>query len=104
MITALDNHMFAALHTVRTAASVLGLPQTIVTSGQDGKHMVGSLHPKGKAVDFRGNNISILRGNQWQNLVQKSLGRDYHVIYETFADRSNNHLHVEYDPKPRKRK
>jgi hypothetical protein len=85
----------AAAEAVRT----LGLPQAVITSGNDSNHMQGSLHFKGQALDFRGNNISVELGKRFQAEVSKILGSAYDVIFEVFLNPSNNHLHVEFDPK-----
>ena len=74
----------------------------MVTSARDSQHSRGSLHPEGKGVDLRGNDISVGQGRQWARDVRERLGPDYDVNFETFKDNpANNHLHIEHDPKPR---
>jgi hypothetical protein len=61
-----------------------------LTSVTDGKHMEGSLHHAGLAVDLR------LPNAGKERLVQQlgiRLGADYDVVLE------GDHIHVEYDPK-----
>jgi hypothetical protein len=83
---------------VAEAVRRLRLPRAVITSGNDSQHMPGSLHFQGRALDFRGNNISLPEGRDLKEIVAGLLGRDYDVLFETFANRSNNHLHVEFDP------
>ena len=63
-----------------------------------------TLHPDGKALDFRGRNITAAQGQQLEVRVQRALGPDYDVDFETFRNSNRNHLHVEYDPKPKRSK
>jgi hypothetical protein len=90
--------MAPVIMAVAKAAATLGLPKPVITSGNDSSHKVGSLHFKNRAMDFRGNNISIAQGNAYAAEVLKLVGPDYDVIFEKFANASNNHLHVEFDP------
>ena len=63
--------------------------ELVVTSARDGKHMTGSLHYEGKAIDTRTWNVL-------DNLVKRIkelLGPDYDVILE------KDHVHIEHDPK-----
>jgi hypothetical protein len=64
----------------------------VITSAKDGKHMDGSLHCVGYALDFR---TSHIRSGWQQKLfddVTRALGAEYDVVPEP------THLHVEYDP------
>lgn len=98
----MDSSMAPALTAAAASAHALGLPQRVVTSARDSQHTRGSLHPEGKGVDLRGNDISISQGRQWARDVRERLGSDYDVNFETFKDNpANNHLHIEHDPKPR---
>ena len=66
--------------------------ECVITAGTDGKHMEGSLHYKGCALDLRTFNVA---GKELQVKValQQALGKDYDVVLE------KDHVHVEYDPK-----
>lgn len=90
--------MAPVIMAVAKAATKLGLPKPVITSGNDSSHKVGSLHFKNRALDFRGNNITIAQGNAFAAEVLKQVGPDYDVLFEKFANASNNHLHVEFDP------
>lgn len=90
--------MGPAIVAVAGAAKKLGLPQPVITSGNDSGHMTGSLHFQNRALDFRGNNIKVAVGKSFAAEVAQRLGGDYDVIFETFMNPVNNHLHVEYDP------
>lgn len=84
---------------VARAARKLGLPQPVITSGNDSRHMAGSLHFQNRALDFRGNNVKVSVGRSLEAEVGAQLGDDYDVIFEVFENPVNNHLHVEFDPK-----
>ena len=90
--------MGAVIVAVAEAAKAMGLAQPVITSGNDSNHMNGSLHFKNRALDFRGNNIKVSVGKLLGENVADRLGSDYDVIFETFLQPANNHLHVEFDP------
>ena len=71
--------------------------ECVITAGTDGKHMEGSLHYKGCALDLRTHNVP---GRALQIMVelQQKLGKDYDVILEA-AGTPNEHIHLELDPK-----
>ncbi len=71
---------------------VLGNGATI-TSGVDGKHMFGSKHFIGHALDIRTRGIGGLELETITKKLRERLGIDYDVILE------ETHLHVEFDPK-----
>jgi len=72
----------------------------VITSGNDGKHKVGSLHGKNLAIDVRGNNIPLSKAYELRTALAARLGRDYDVLFEEFGiGNPNNHFHIEYDPK-----
>ena len=78
----------------------------ILTSGSDGTHGPGSLHPEGLALDWTGlsgNGLaSIAQLTLMVDAVKARLGAGFDVVLEIFADRpSRNHGHVERDPKKR---
>jgi len=66
----------------------------VLTSGNDGRHKVGSKHYQGNAVDIRVWNLpnGADDGHQAAALIAKSLGDNYDVIFEL------DHIHIEYDP------
>ncbi|MCX7587176.1 hypothetical protein [Phenylobacterium sp. 58.2.17] len=81
-----------------------GGPRPVITSGNDGKHRQGSRHYSNHAIDLRGNNIDAAKAEEIRRRLQERAGTDYDVIYETFPnDPRRNHIHVEYDPKPKRR-
>lgn len=78
----------------------------VITSGLD--HHERGLHPQAKALDFRGHDIAGRNveerrriGSFWACRVQARLGADYDALWEEHRDPRRDHLHVEYDPKPR---
>jgi hypothetical protein len=83
---------------VINAANTLRLKQDmLITSGSEGTHMVGSLHYKDRALDFRTKHLSAADKEALVTAVKRRLGTDYDVILEN-AGGTNEHLHVEYDP------
>lgn len=68
-----------------------GMDSITVTSARDGKHVAGSLHPVGLALDFRIWNLPDPAG--LADRLRRQLDREYDVILEA------DHLHVEFDPK-----
>ncbi len=101
-LSSMDSSMAPALTAAAASAHALGLPQRVVTSARDSQHSRGSLHPEGKGLDLRGNDISVAQGRQWARDIGERLGPDYDVNFETFRDNpANNHLHIEHDPKRR---
>lgn len=104
-LSGVSEKMWPVFDTVHLAAKGLNLPAPVVTSGRDGKHMDGSRHYSGNALDYRGNNISVTQGRQLATLVGRRLGPDYDVVFETFPNNpARNHLHTEYDPKGKGRR
>jgi hypothetical protein len=84
---------------VINAANILRLKQDmLITSGNDGTHMVGSLHYKDRALDFRTKHLRIADKKALVTAVKRRLGKGYDVILED-AGGANEHLHVEHDPK-----
>ena len=68
----------------------------LVTSGNDSKHKVGSLHFVDRALDFRTKHLSTAEKHQLVAAVKKRLGSDYDVILES-EGKPNEHLHIEHD-------
>ncbi len=65
--------------------------ELVITAGTDGKHMDGSLHYKGLALDFRTWNLNGREKDVIDDL-RKELGQDYDVVLE------GDHIHCEFDP------
>ncbi len=97
-ISRLDPKMEAVIHAVAKCAKEMGTPPPVITSGNDSKHMSGSLHYSNRALDFRGNNVKVTVGQSLAARVAAELGGEYDVAFEVFENPANNHLHVEYDP------
>lgn len=98
---ALEPAMAKALPDVDLAHSDAGLERdAVITSGNDGSHMVGSLHYKGLAVDLRSRDLSQAVTYRLAAALRQRLNGDanhnrpYQVVIES------NHLHLEYDPLP----
>lgn len=97
-ISNLSAEMKATFAKIVEAFKALGLPHPVITSGRDGDHSTNSLHYVGQALDLRGNNITDAQGNALDEYLSNALGQDYDVIFETFADPTRDHLHIEFDP------
>jgi len=72
-----------------------------VTSCNDSKHKVGSLHYLGRAVDIRFNALSGITPAdrvKLARLVRNALGAEFDVLHE-YIGTDNEHLHLEWDPK-----
>ena len=65
----------------------------VITSGTDGKHMKGSKHYTGEALDVRTSSLDNDEIDDVIDALRVKLGRNYDVLFET------NHIHIEYDKK-----
>lgn len=61
-----------------------------ITSGTDGKHMEGSRHYVGQALDFRTSNLIKNEIDRFMDKLKERLGANYQVILE------KDHVHVEH--------
>ena len=92
----LDGRMKPVIGAVAEASRHLGLPDPVLTSGNDRKHKRNSRHYANQALDFRGNTMSVSQGKRLERAVQDRLGNAYSVDFEVYPDDpSNNHLHVQ---------
>lgn len=71
---------------------------TVITSGNDGKHSYGSLHHMDRAVDLRTKDCAPGVMETIVSQLQKALGVDFDVIWE-YVGTPNEHLHIESHPK-----
>ena len=76
---------------VANTAEILGLVLTI-TSGTDGKHMRGSKHYSGEALDIRTRGLTKSNVTRVLGTLSARLGREYDVVLE------KDHIHIEYVP------
>lgn len=70
-----------------------------ITSSMDGEHMQNSKHYEGLAEDYRTKDLPHNLKSTMFNQVRNILGTDYDVLFE-YENLANEHLHIEYDPKP----
>ena len=75
----------------RTWNFYASLVSPVITSANDGKHMVGSLHYKDLAWDLRTNNLDSDRVAEIAHMLRVDLGSDWDIVVE------KDHLHCEYD-------
>lgn len=64
----------------------------VLTSGAEGVHKPGSLHPQGRAFDFRTSRIIDSARAHILGEVREALGPEFDVVVES------THGHVEWDP------
>ena len=89
-----QREIWYALGFLDALSHMLGGGEVTVTSLRDGQHNPGSLHPDGRAADFRTREESphvwsAIYGTLWEWLAP--MGFD--VVMEA------DHLHMEWDPK-----
>ena len=104
----LSPSMAPVISAVTTSAQNLGLEPPTISSALDGHHGLHgrrTLHPSGNALDFRANTMPPAMGERFANTIRGSLPRDYDVVWEPHPENPDNrHVHVEFDPKPGKRR
>lgn len=95
----LQPEMAQALPLIDYAHDDIGLDRgAVVTSANDGRHMDGSLHYEGQAVDLRTRELNQLMIGKLAAALRKrlngaeDLNRPYQVVVE------HDHLHIEWDP------
>ena len=64
----------------------------VVTSCTDGKHMKGSKHYSGNAIDIRSRHLTTSEINKLKSWFDCHHGVKYDMVVE------KDHIHVEYDP------
>lgn len=64
----------------------------VITSCTDGKHMKGSKHYSGYAIDIRTRHLSVCEMNNLLAWFKSHHDKEYDMVVE------NDHIHVEYDP------
>lgn len=78
--------------------SSFGVNEVYVTSANDRVHSTGSLHYKGRALDFRTQNVlGPIRPIIVQKIREFCPDPDFDVLWEDVGT-PNEHLHIEYDP------
>jgi hypothetical protein len=65
----------------------------VITSSKEGKHMIGSLHYVGQALDFRSRNIAAHNKGGLIAALREALGSQFDIV-----DRKT-HIHIEFQPK-----
>ena len=88
----LEPQMALALPAVAAVYDKYGY-DTIITSGNDGKHSNTSLHYVGHALDFRTRHVKPDDLSPLVSELQKNLGDNYDVVLES------THIHAEFDPR-----
>lgn len=84
---------------VINTAHAMGLTKDmVITSGNDGRHMPGSKHGTGDALDIRTKHLTRQERLNFIEFLGDRLGPDYDVVLEHLG-RPNEHLHVERDRK-----
>ncbi len=65
----------------------------MITACVDGKHMAGSLHYTGSAIDLRTRNLAADEVQKLIARIKSSLGDDFDILLEV------DHIHIEFQPK-----
>ena len=73
-----------------------------ITSANDSIHGENSLHYKNLAIDLKGNHASPETMQKIRDELSARLGKDYDVLFERQTNKENYHIHIEYDPKPKR--
>jgi hypothetical protein len=71
----------------------------IITSLNDGQHKTGSFHYRGLAADLRIKHVPEGKRPVVLARLGDALGPEWDVLWEGRGT-PNEHLHIEYDPKP----
>jgi conjugal transfer mating pair stabilization protein TraG len=72
----------------------------VVTAGTDGKHMKGSLHYVGRALDLRIKRVQMFRRQALCDELRRFLGKGWDVVLEqSKGNPANDHVHIELDLK-----
>lgn len=88
------------LHAVYVADPILmaaGAPETVITSGMEGQHSLGSQHYAGMAVDLRINTVPAERHAEVIDKLKRALGADYFVLLEA-SGTPGVHVHIAWRP------
>lgn len=94
--TSVDQAMAFADRVVSAAYARRGVVD-VITSANDGRHGVGSLHFIGAAYDYRTKTVPRSEINGLVEEIREHLGEQYDVLFE-YEGRPNEHLHVEFQP------
>ncbi len=70
----------------------------VITSARDGKHMPGSAHYAGKAVDLRSKHLHRDRKEVVLGAMRVVVGLGFDVIFE-YRGLENEHFHIEIEEK-----
>ena len=89
----LKEGILRALHVIEHVWLKYG-HEAIITAGTDGKHMEGSKHYTGEAVDVRTRYFDKQTASAVAKDLAFKLGSDFDVVIH-----EGSHIHVEYDPK-----
>ncbi len=86
----LGTEIFYAIWVAERVYEEMGAWQFCITSLSDGRHMIGSRHFYGSAVDLRIWHLDVDKRKKAAELIQHRLGRYYFVLLE------KDHMHIEY--------
>ena len=96
----LQPQMVLALQIAEGLWEKYGQPELVVTSCNDSKHMPGSLHYKGRAVDLRIKTVPVANREKLVIDLDNAFGGDtgeFDILWE-YQGTANEHVHVEFDP------
>src|SRR5215471_13644567 len=96
----LHSAMVLAANRVDQVYSSYGTTECWITSANDSQHNTGSLHPEGKAMDFRTKDIALATVQAITHAVTLALGSQFYVRLEQIGstpETSGQHLHVQFN-------
>lgn len=99
-LTDLQPQIVLALQIAEGLWAKYGQPTLVVTSCNDSKHIAGSLHYTGRAVDLRIKSIPSANREKLVIDLDNAFGGDsseFDVLWENQGT-MNEHLHIEHDP------
>lgn len=102
VVLALEPDMSKALPFIEQAHDDAGITRgAVITSGTDGKHMKGSLHYKGLAVDLRTSDLNVVQVSALAENLRIRLNGDRKADrpYQIIVESTPVHIHIEYQPK-----
>lgn len=86
--------MSAAFPIIESVFVAMGY-EAILTSGTEGVHKQGSLHPKGLATDWRSRHVR----EDLKQLLLAKLQKALQKQFQVFLEKDPEHFHIEFDPK-----
>lgn len=99
ILEGVKQEMFDIWNIVEAEFLKYGAPYTMITSGTEGRHMNGSKHYKGLALDFRTFHVP-KSGHDGEGYIRQiKINLDKKLKGYDIVIHKKSHMHIEYDPK-----